>query len=65
MPDLIATYAACVAAGCTVAAEPVQELWGDRTFTCLDPFGYEWQFTQTSGRMTFDQIARAAEAIWS
>jgi uncharacterized glyoxalase superfamily protein PhnB len=65
VPDLAATYAACVAAGCQITAEPVQEFWGDRTFSCLDPFGYEWQFSQTAERMTFDQLAQAAKAVWS
>jgi uncharacterized glyoxalase superfamily protein PhnB len=65
VPDLVATYAACVAAGCVITGEPVQEFWGDRRFSCLDPFGYEWQFTQATERMTFEQLARAAEAAWS
>lgn len=65
VPDLAATYAACVTAGCQVTAEPVQEFWGDRSFSCLDPFGYEWQFTQTAERMTYDQMAKAAKAVWS
>jgi uncharacterized glyoxalase superfamily protein PhnB len=65
VPDLAATYAACGAARCRVTAEPVQEIWGDRTFSCLDPFGYEWQFTQKAERVTFDQLARAANAVWS
>jgi uncharacterized glyoxalase superfamily protein PhnB len=65
VPDLAATYTACVAAGCQVTAEPVQELWGDRNFSCLDPFGYEWQFTQPAERMTFEQLAQAAKVVWS
>jgi uncharacterized glyoxalase superfamily protein PhnB len=63
--DLAATYTACLEAGCQVTAEPVQEFWGDRTFSCLDPFGYEWQFTQTAERKTFDQVAHGAKAVWS
>jgi len=65
VPDLAATYTACAAAGCRVTAEPVQEFWGDRSFSCLDPFGYEWQFTQTAERMTFEQLSQAAKAAWS
>jgi uncharacterized glyoxalase superfamily protein PhnB len=65
VPNLVATYAACMAAGCQVTAEPVQELWGDRSFSCLDPFGYEWRFTQSAERMSFDQLAQAAKAAWS
>jgi uncharacterized glyoxalase superfamily protein PhnB len=65
VPDLAATYAACAAAGCHITAEPVQELWGDRNFRCLDPFGYEWQFTQTAGRTRLQQLAPLAKAAWS
>jgi uncharacterized glyoxalase superfamily protein PhnB len=46
VPDLPATYAACVAACCQITAEPAQVSWSDCAFSCLDPFGYEWQFTQ-------------------
>jgi uncharacterized glyoxalase superfamily protein PhnB len=65
VPDLAWTYTACVAAGCRITAQPVQELWGDRHFSCLDPFGYEWQFTQTVERATFDDLTRAVRAVWS
>jgi uncharacterized glyoxalase superfamily protein PhnB len=65
VPNLAATYAACVAAGCRITAEPVEEIWGDRTFTCLDPFGYEWHFTQPAERVVFEQLPEAAGAVWS
>jgi uncharacterized glyoxalase superfamily protein PhnB len=65
VPNLAATYAACVAAGCRITAEPVEAIWGDRSFTCLDPFGYEWQFTQTAERVTLGQLPQAAKAAWS
>jgi uncharacterized glyoxalase superfamily protein PhnB len=64
IPDLVAIYSACVSAGCQITAEPTQEFWGDRSFSCLDPFGYEWQFTQTAERVTFD-LPQAAKAVWS
>jgi uncharacterized glyoxalase superfamily protein PhnB len=51
VPDLVATYTACVAARCQITAEPAQEVWGDRSFSCLDPFGYEWRFTQAAERL--------------
>jgi uncharacterized glyoxalase superfamily protein PhnB len=64
VPDLDAIYAACVTAGCKITAEPAQEFWRDRSFSCLDPFGYEWQFTQPAERTTFD-LPQAAKAVWS
>jgi uncharacterized glyoxalase superfamily protein PhnB len=42
--DLDATYAYCVSAGCEITCEPMDEAWGERVFTCLDPFGFEWEF---------------------
>lgn len=23
----------------------MDEAWGERLFTCVDPFGYEWEFS--------------------
>ena len=44
--DVDATHAYCVAQGCAITCEPMDEVWGDRVFMCLDPFGYEWEFFQ-------------------
>jgi uncharacterized glyoxalase superfamily protein PhnB len=65
VPDLAATYAACAAAGCRITAEPVQEFWGDRTFSCVDPFGYEWQFTQPAATTALEQLVPGTKALWS
>jgi uncharacterized glyoxalase superfamily protein PhnB len=43
--DLDATYAYCVSEGCEITSEPRDEAWGERVFTCLDRFGFEWEFT--------------------
>ena len=59
VPDMAATYAACLEAGCKITEQPAQEFWGDRTFSCLDPFGYEWQFTEKADHMTVPRAARA------
>lgn len=64
VPDLGATYAACVAAACEITAEPALQVSGDRSFSCVDPFGYQWRFTEAE-RGTFDQSARAARGVWS
>jgi uncharacterized glyoxalase superfamily protein PhnB len=42
--DLDATYDYCTQAGCEITCEPMDEAWGERLFTCVDPFGYEWEF---------------------
>jgi uncharacterized glyoxalase superfamily protein PhnB len=44
--DLDAAYTYCRAAGCTITAELEDAPWGERVFTFLDPFGYEWEFFQ-------------------
>lgn len=43
--DLEASYEYCRTAGCTITAEPTDEPWGDRVFECVDPFGYQWEFS--------------------
>jgi uncharacterized glyoxalase superfamily protein PhnB len=43
--DLGATYAYCTETGCEITCEPMDEPWGERLFTCLDPFEYEWKFS--------------------
>jgi uncharacterized glyoxalase superfamily protein PhnB len=43
--DLGATYAYCTETRCEITCEPMDEPWGERLFTCLDPFGYEWKFS--------------------
>ena len=64
VPDIGATYGACTAAGCKITAEPARAIWGDRTFSCRDPFGYEWRFTQVAERRAFGPLA-AAQALLS
>jgi uncharacterized glyoxalase superfamily protein PhnB len=59
VPDVAATYEACVQAGCKITEHPAQEVWGDRTFRCLDPFGFEWQFTEKGEYATFRRPGRA------
>ena len=44
--DLATSYEYCVGAGFTILNEPADEAWGDRVFDCLDPFGYQWEFSQ-------------------
>jgi uncharacterized glyoxalase superfamily protein PhnB len=65
VPDVLATHAACVRAGCEVTREPTPEVWGDRSFTCLDPFGYEWRFTQQADWTSFGPLRSVAKVAWS
>jgi uncharacterized glyoxalase superfamily protein PhnB len=43
--DLDATYSYCTETRCEITCEPMDEAWGERLFTCLDPFGYQWKFS--------------------
>jgi uncharacterized glyoxalase superfamily protein PhnB len=62
--DLGATYDYFRAAGCTFTSEPRDEAWGDRVFSALDPFGFEWEIAQPiPAAETNDGIAKT-QAAW-
>jgi uncharacterized glyoxalase superfamily protein PhnB len=62
--DLDAAYAYCADAGCEITCEPMDEAWGDRVFTCLDPFGYEWELTHPLAEMGSADATAAVRASW-
>jgi uncharacterized glyoxalase superfamily protein PhnB len=62
--DLDAAYAYCTEAGCEITCEPMDEAWGDRVFTCLDPFGYEWEFTHPIAQMSATEGTAAVRESW-
>jgi uncharacterized glyoxalase superfamily protein PhnB len=61
--DLQAAYEHCVARGCVVVCEPMDEAWGDRVFECVDPFGYQWEFAQPLENAPEDGLA-AVQRTW-
>jgi uncharacterized glyoxalase superfamily protein PhnB len=62
--DLEMTYAYCAESGCEITCEPMDEAWGERVFSCLDPFGYEWEFsTPIPGAEASDGTA-AVQKSW-
>lgn len=62
--DLDAAYAYCTQAGCEITCEPMEEAWGERLFTFVDPFGYEWELTvPVPGGAPADPTA-AVQASW-
>lgn len=65
VPDLDTIYAFFKGRGCEITTEPMEEFWGVRLFTAVDPAGYEWQITQTIKEMTPEEGADAAKAAWS
>ena len=64
VPDLGATYSACLRAGCSITLEPTQS-WGDCSFRCVDPFGYEWRFAQNADRTSFYPQRGVSRGAWS
>jgi uncharacterized glyoxalase superfamily protein PhnB len=61
--DVDGTHTYCVQQGCAITCEPMDEAWGDRVFTCLDPFGYEWEFLQPIADVdTADGLAAVRES---
>jgi catechol 2,3-dioxygenase-like lactoylglutathione lyase family enzyme len=62
--DLGATYAYCVEAGCEITCEPMDEVWGVRVFACLDPFGYEWEFSQPIADLDSVDGTAAVQESW-
>jgi uncharacterized glyoxalase superfamily protein PhnB len=62
--DLEATYAYCTEEGCEITCEPMDEAWGERLFTCVDPFGYEWKFSVTIPGMEAADGTKAAREAW-
>jgi uncharacterized glyoxalase superfamily protein PhnB len=62
--DLDATYDYCAAAGCEITCEPMDEAWGERVFSCLDPFGYEWEFSHPIAEISAEEGTAAVRASW-
>lgn len=65
VPAIEPIYQHFRATGCEITCEPMEEFWCERLFTGIDPFGYEWQFTQGSKSMSFDEQVEAARQQWN
>ena len=64
--DLDQAYEYCTQAGCEITCEPMDEAWGERLFTFLDPSGYEWELSvPLPDREPADGLAAAREAWFS
>jgi uncharacterized glyoxalase superfamily protein PhnB len=62
--DLDATYAYCIVEGCEITCEPMNEAGGVRVFVCVDPFGYEWEFSQPIPGMVPADGTVAVQGSW-
>ena len=57
--DLQQTYDYAIEHGAEITGPLQDQPWGERTFTCIDPFGYEWKFAVKVGE---GSVGDAAEA---
>lgn len=64
VPDIEPIYRHFEKAGCKITCEPMEEFWCERLFTAIDPFDYEWQFTQGSKAMITEEQVEAAKQEW-
>lgn len=58
--DVAEAHTACKKAGLEFTSNLRDEFWGARVFSCIDPFGYEWMFGQTTKHMSPDEVVAAA-----
>lgn len=65
VPDIEPIYQHFRAMSCEITCEPMEEFWCERLFTGIDPFGYEWQFTQGSKSDSIDEQVEAARQQWN
>ena len=62
--DLDAVLAYCKDAGCEIVSDPEDTPWGDRVFSCLDPFGFEWEISVPLGDAANEDAFDATRERW-
>lgn len=63
--DLDAVYRYCIEHGCEITCEPMDEAWGDRVFSFVDPFGFEWEPTHPIADLDADDATQAVSQNWA
>lgn len=59
--DLDERFRLAVAHGATVVSEPADQFYGDRSFTVLDPDGYQLSLSQPTGRSDLGSLTVLAD----
>jgi uncharacterized glyoxalase superfamily protein PhnB len=59
-----ATHAYFVEQGCAITCEPMDEVWGDRVFSGIDPFGYEWECSHPIADVSAGDGLAAVRESW-
>lgn len=62
--DLERCYEYFRQAGCEFTSEPRDEPWGERVFSALDPFGFEWEIAQPLRSAEADDGTAATQRAW-
>ncbi|RYE64793.1 MAG: VOC family protein [Oxalobacteraceae bacterium] len=57
--DLEAVFDFCVSRDLTITGPVQRQPWGEETFTCIDPFGFEWKFAVKTGFGSVEDVSRA------
>jgi uncharacterized glyoxalase superfamily protein PhnB len=55
--DLAPIHQHCVRSGCEITSQIQDQPWGERSFTCIDPHGYEWKFAVKTGAGDIEAVA--------
>lgn len=61
VPDCDALFAQAVAAGATVERPMMDQFYGDRSGTVVDPFGHKWTIATHQKDMTADEMKTAMD----
>ncbi len=63
--DVDATFERVLAAGATVIEPVKDQFYGDRSGTLLDPFGHKWHILTHIEDVSFDEMQRRCDAMFS
>lgn len=61
VPAVEETYRLCQENGLEITSELRSEFWGDRVFSCVDAYGFEWMFGTPYKQMTPEEIINSAQ----
>ena len=64
VPDVDATFARAVEAGCTAVMAPEDMFWGDRYARVDDPYGHSWAFATHVRDVSQEEMAEAAAKMF-
>lgn len=63
--DVDATFQRALDAGATVIEPVKDQFYGDRSGTLLDPFGHKWHVLTHIENVSFDEMQRRCDAMFS